>query len=419
MITFNFSKFKNILRKNTKEKIYALLLAVVIWIFVTLSIYPNTTITVRNIDVSINVSDTYVNEMGLNVVSGNGQTVTAKISGNRTQIGSLKASDFKAEVSLDGIQAAAEYQLDVIVTPVNPDIDCEIVSVSPSKISVKFDNVVSKTFDVEAQTSAIIPENYVMGTLECSPKTIKVTGSQQQIEKIDRCIAFATTGSITETTSIDADLMLYDAENNVINADKLAFSTTDVAVTIPVYQKKTVPFDLVYRNIPKDFDISQLEYTLSSENIEIAATSEIISKTDKISLSYIDFRNINLDSTFSLDVDLPSGIQNISGIETVEVSFLTDKYISKTFSLSDISVLNSPSGYNINLLTSYIPRVTIIGPDDVLDALTANDIVAQIDLSSETVTQGTKEVDVNIYIPNKGPVWATGEYKATITATAN
>ena len=417
-MSISLKKIKESLLKDNKTKIYAILLAIIIWLFVTMSLYPDTTITVRNIPVDINVSDTYVNEMGLNVVSGEGKTVTAKIKGNRSVIGSLNSSDFNANVSLDGIQTAAEYDLSVTVTPKDSSLRCEIVDIYPSTVKVKFDNVVSKTFDVECQTSAVIPDGYVMGTLECSPKTIKVTGSEQQIEKIDSCVAFASVGTVTETTSVKASVMLYDKEKNLLDNKNFAFSTTDFSITIPVYQKKTVPFDIVYRNVPSGFDTTKMKYTLSSNEIEIAATSETAAKIDKLSLSYIDFRDIGLNSSFVLDVTLPSGIQNLSGTETVEVSFVTDGYVSKEFSISNINLLNSPSGYNVSLLTNVLRRVTIIGPQSVIDTLSANDIIAEIDLSSVAITEGTQTVAVNVYVPNKGAVWATGDYMATITASA-
>ena len=414
-ISFNSIKAK--LKKDAGIRGLAFGFAILIWLFVTIALYPNTTITVRDIPVTINVDDTYVTEMGLNVVGNSEYTVTAKVKGNRSQIGSLKASDFKAEVSLDGIQNAAEYELSVIVSPIDADVECEIENVTPSKIKVKFDNVISKTFTLETQTSAIIPEDYIMGTLESSPKTIKITGPEQELNKIDSCVAFAAPGNLTETQSIDASIILYDAEKNVLDKSIFAFSTTDISVTVPVYQKKTIPFDVAFRNIPHGFDVKSLKYKLSETQIEIAATKEIISKTDKLSLSYVDFREIDIGSTFTLNVELPSGVQNINGIETVEVTFPTEGYSSKVFSVPNINILNAPTGYDISLLTSRLQRVTVIGPTATVNALTVNDIIAEIDLSTVTVTEGTQAVAVNVYVPNKGPIWAKGIYSATITAT--
>ena len=414
---FSLEKIKNNIKKDNGVKFIAFVFAVLIWLFVTISLYPDTTITVNNIPVTINVDDTYVNEMGLNVVSGEGQTVTAKIKGNRSHIGRLKADDFNAVVSLDGIQTAAEYELSVVVSPKNPNIECEIVSVNPSKIKVKFDNVVSKAFTLETQTSAIIPDGYMMGTLESSPKTIKITGPEQEINKIDTCVAFVAPGTLTETQSISANIILYDAEKNVLDKSVFAFSTTDVSVTIPVYEKKAIPFEVSFRNVPKGFDLELLEYKLSEETIEIAATSEVVSKFESLSLSYIDFRAIELGSTFTIAVEVPSGVQNISGIETVEVSFPTEGCISKTFSVPNINVLNAPTDFDIKLLTTRLPKVTVNGPASTINSLTVNDIVAEIDLSTVAIADGTQTVAVNVYAPSKGAVWANGIYSASITAT--
>lgn len=52
-----------------------------------------------------------------------------------------------------------------------------------------------------------------------------------------------------------------------------------------------------------------------------------------------------------------------------------------------------------------------------MKGITAADVVASIDLMDTTVTTGQFSVPVKISVPNKGLVWAAGEYTVVIRAS--
>ena len=54
----------------------------------------------------------------------------------------------------------------------------------------------------------------------------------------------------------------------------------------------------------------------------------------------------------------------------------------------------------------YLNNVKIVGPSEVVSELTAGDIVAEVDVSDREVVTGQIKVPVQVYVPNKGTVWA-------------
>ena len=420
-------KFKNPIEyikdfmRDIWARLGAVFLAVIIWFFVSVTLYPEITTHVSNVKVNIDLSDSYVSNLGLSVVSGENQKVTATITGKRYEIGNLSSDDFNATVALDSVTSAGNYELKVTVAPKDLAVDCTVTKVYPSTIKVQFDRVITKTFDMTPEASkATVEDGYMIDTLECSPATVKITGSETEINKIDKCVAMAEVDTkLSETTTSTAKLVLYDSDNNKLDFSDLTYSTTDFTVNIPVYKTKTVPVKVSFRNIPSGFSIDNLKYTLSAKTIDVASTDDVIDKIDKLSLSYVDLRTVGIGSVFTLPVTMPSGVKNISGIENIEVTFDGTGYVSKQFTIADISIKNAPSDYDVSLYTSRIPQVTIIGPESVMQELTVQDIVAEIDLSTATLNEGTQKVAVSIYIPDKGAVWANGEYSAVIFANSN
>ena len=90
--------------------------------------------------------------------------------------------------------------------------------------------------------------------------------------------------------------------------------------------------------------------------------------------------------------------------------------VEKNFNVTNIVVENVPLNYEVEVTTEQINDVRVIGPQSIVNGLVAGDIVATIDLSeSSSIASGQIELPVKITIPNKGLVWASGNYRAIIS----
>ena len=139
-------------------------------------------------------------------------------------------------------------------------------------------------------------------------------------------------------------------------------------------------------------------------------------KYSQLLLGYIDVRDITLEnSSFTLPVELPEGIINLDNIDTVRVDFDLENYIETTFYTSQINIINVPKGYKVTS-NAYQLAVKIIGPADVVNAISAKDIIAQVDLSTREITQtGQYRVQADVFLPGGQLAWAEGSYSVTVT----
>ena len=78
--------------------------------------------------------------------------------------------------------------------------------------------------------------------------------------------------------------------------------------------------------------------------------------------------------------------------------------------LSNIKAINVPSNYEIEILSSLVSGVTLYGPADEIEALSADSVVAQIDCQSVNLTVGQQTIPVTIQIPSSTRIFATGSY---------
>ena len=85
----------------------------------------------------------------------------------------------------------------------------------------------------------------------------------------------------------------------------------------------------------------------------------------------------------------------------------------KNVSVSEIKIINQ-GDREVEVLTDVIHNVEIVGEASAVEALTGDNIVAEIDMTKVSLAQGQQTVAVDIVIPSTDAVYARGTYYATI-----
>ena len=83
-----------------------------------------------------------------------------------------------------------------------------------------------------------------------------------------------------------------------------------------------------------------------------------------------------------------------------------------------IRAINVPSNYELQILSSIVSGVTLYGPADEIEKLSADSIVAQIDCQSLNLTVGQQTIAVSIQIPSSSRIFATGSYTVQCEVTS-
>ena len=105
------------------------------------------------------------------------------------------------------------------------------------------------------------------------------------------------------------------------------------------------------------------------------------------------------------------------GVSTVTLSFDTTNLGKTTLNLSNIQVVNAPSNYDVSVLSSLVSGVTLYGPTQEIEQLSADSVIAQIDCQSLSLTVGQQTVPVTIQIPSSSRIFSTGSYTVQCQVT--
>lgn len=409
-------RLNDLFNNNKFVAVLSVLIALILWFSVYLADKPNSNTTINGVPVTINYENSMAQSLGLEIIDEIPLTVDVAVSGKRYKILRLDESNFKAQVSLASVSKAGEYTLQIQVLRNESDSEYEIINWTPAQVTLKFDQIITKQFPIEISTPGLsAASGYLMETPYADVDYITVKGPQTEVNKIDRCVVnLPVENELTESLITTGTVTFLDRNGASVDSSNLECESANVSVTIPIYKTRQLPLKVEFVNIPKGFPIDQLKYTLSRSSILVASPSETIDNMESITVGPIDFRSIDIGSEIQLEVVLNAGFKNVENVSEVTVTFPSYGLTAKTMELQNFVVENAPSGYDVEVLTSKLRDVRIVGDSSIVGDLMSEDLVASVDMSQYTVSKGQYNVAVKVYVQGRVLAWAVGEYSVDI-----
>lgn len=394
--------------------VISLIASLFIWVYITGTQEEIITQSFNNVEVMLIGEDTLQATRGYVVTNVSAETVSVKISGTRGNIGTLSASDVKAVIDVSLISSTGTLtQYYTLTYPDNVNEDAvSLVSSNPQTISFDVTKMSSKSVPVEAKFVGSTAENYIAGEVEFEPKTIKVSGPESMLEKIDHIYAEMGGDDLTMTRTAEIPVVLIDKDGNTMESEGLEFDVPTVTVTIPISMMKEVP---LYVQCVYGAGATEENTVISIEpnKIMISGDIEIVSGINRIDLATIDLTDFSLTHQDTYLIPLPNGVENVTGVAQADVKIEITGVDTKVFTVTNISTRNLPSGYTLEEITTQSLEVRIRAPQDVLDQLQPSNLSAVADLSDITQS-GDMFVPVRIVVDGFTDAGAVGEYNIGI-----
>lgn len=212
--------------------------------------------------------------------------VDVEISGPQSQV--LKAENgenIKAVLDLSG-EKAGKHTTQFQVNGLNKDID---YSVKPKEATVNLEERVSKTLKVEPDVSNNdLDSDYKISEQSVSPETVKVTGGQDQIDKIAYLKAtYKNKSKIAENTTDVAKITAFDRNLNKIDVS-IQPNEVNLSVKVEDYSKKVKVKTKAVGSLSNDRELDNI--SLEDEEVEVYGNKDDLEDIDEITA------NVNLDN---------------------------------------------------------------------------------------------------------------------------
>lgn len=407
----------NALMMNNKFLlVLSVIISLVIWIYMSTGTTSDTTLTLSNIPIQIDLSDEARNS-GLQIFSGAEQTASVTVTGSRATLGTMSESDVTVTAAANTINSSGSYSLPVSATKTNPSSNFQITSaVTPSNINVVVDYLRESSFQIQENVVYKVADGYYAST-SLATKSIVISGPQTEISKIDKVSATAEiNGTLTYSSTTDAEIVLYDSSGNELSTDLLTMDFDKVKATVSVLPEKTVSVKPTFTNKPSGLEITDDMISVEPSTILLAGNKDILEKTDSVNLEAIDFSNLkNEKITFdALGIDIPTDCKNISNSTTAKVTLDLSGFTTKKFTVDNFTVKGLSDKYKSEITQKNI-SVTVIGPSSQIDDLSADSITGVIDISSSNGTTGSVQMPLVFTFKDADSCWVYGNYKANLT----
>lgn len=407
----------NTLMMNNKFLlVLSVIISLVIWIYMSTGTTSDTTLTLSNIPIQIDLSDEARNS-GLQIFSGAEQTASVTVTGSRAILGTMSESDVTVTAAANTINSSGSYSLPVSATKTNPSSNFQITSaVTPSNINVVVDYLRESSFQIQENVVYKVSDGYYAST-SLATKSIVISGPQTEISKIDKVSATAEiNGTLTDSSTTDAEIVLYDSSGNELSTDLLTMDFDKVKATVSVLPEKTVSVKPTFTNKPSGLEITDDMISVEPSTILLAGNKDILEKTDSVNLEAIDFSNLkNEKITFdALGIDIPTDCKNISNSTTAKVTLDLSGFTTKKFTVDNFTVKGLSDKYKSEITQKNI-SVTVIGPSSQIDDLSADSITGVIDISSSNGTTGSVQMPLMFTFKDADSCWVYGNYKANLT----
>lgn len=414
---FKKLSFGNLFYNNRFVIVFSFLMSFTIWIVVSSNGSESSPITVSDIPVTIQLSDSAVQD-GLRIFSRQDIKASVNITGNRLIVGQVTKDDIQivAQQAATTITSPGNYMLELTAKKASILTDYEFSSsVEPAFVTVKVDRYREAEFNVETDISFTAnPEYFVGATVLSSPKII-LSGPEAEISKIKRAAAKGEiTNELQSTAYIKTPVILYDAYDQPISSETITSSAEEVQVTIPVLKRKEVPIAVDFLNKPEGIDISGDMVKITPSSMSIAGPKESIDKLESINLSPISFSDIDLkNNKFNLAIDLPPGCKSLNNAYSAQVSVNMSGFKEKTLWVDQFSFINVPTGKSANVYAGGI-NVKFVGTSFKLSALKSSNISAEIDFMQKEDASGYMELPVKIVVSDNNGIWPYGSYQTNV-----
>lgn len=408
---------------NKFLKVFAVVLAVFLYIIVAMVTNDTIDYTIRNVPINLDLHSASLTNLGLNVIEGAEYMVDITINGPRTLVPQYEkdSPELATTVRLNNITEPGTHTVSVIPAVDTSDLPFKIVSYSPRSIQVRLDRLKTQSFSITPVVNGIsIPPGYVLENQTVTPQRVSVTGPEAEVDKIVGAeIAFELTEALDHTIAPELDIVLRDAEGQAINhlEKHLTMDVEKAQLVLTVLKETGLPLEVKFLNMPRNFPEEELRSYLrmSTDYAMVAGPENVIGRLTEIMLGEIDLKELTpLSATFTFPLELPTQIVSLENLSNVAVNFETEEWDSVRFNVREIQLLNQPANYDVELRSTRIDGVQFVGKREILETMTADDIVAEVDLADREITPGQSNFPVKISAPSKGMVWAVGDYGVVI-----
>lgn len=394
---------KKRLTVNFGLKILAFFIASFMWLIVVNIDDPVTDKTYTGIPVQVINEEVVTSANRTYQIVDDTQEVSVTVTAQRSVLNDVKAEDIVAIADMKEMSLGTQIPIEVKIEGYKYD---SAVS-NPRNLQIQIDDEAKNNFPITPTTLGTVREGYVIGELKANPEKVTIRGPKTVIDSINRVVAEVDVSGLSSDTEVEARLVLYDANNNVIDQSLLAnnLGKEGLSVDVKLHQIKSVKVELDTSMVTAADGYKISEISVEPQEVRISGSKSALARVTEISVPASALTAVNLTQRTERSIDisqyLPEDVSLVDeNADNVVVTIAVEKPGAKNFevSTSSITVNNLDSNLELSYGSVVDLEIQIKGPDATLNTFSIAKKVS-IDLKDYT-RPGTYTVPVSVELPS-------------------
>ena len=388
---------------NFGLKILAFFIALFMWLIVVNIDDPVTDKTYTGIPVQVINEEVVTSANRTYQIVDDTQEVSVTVTAQRSVLNDVKAEDIVAIADMKEMSLGTQIPIEVKIEGYKYD---SAVS-NPRNLQIQIDDEAKNNFTITPTTLGTVREGYVIGELKANPEKVTIRGPKTVIDSINRVVAEVDVSGLSSDTEVEARLVLYDANNNVIDQSLLAnnLRKEGLSVDVKLHQIKSVKVELDTSMVTAADGYKISEISVEPQEVRISGSKSALARVTEISVPASALTAVNLTQRTERSIDisqyLPEDVSLVDeNADNVVVTIAVEKPGAKNFevSTSSITVNNLDSNLELSYGSVVDLEIQIKGPDATLNTFSIAKKVS-IDLKDYT-RPGTYTVPVSVELPS-------------------
>lgn len=365
----------------------SLLLAIALWLYVDDAQKNTIPRDFTGVPIEFIGAEDTLPSRNLMLAEGQDATVDLKLSGPRSVITNLRKSDIRLQIDLTDINAVGTYTrtYELLTSDTVDRSSITLERASRTAVTIQVATLYSQEVPVTVNVEGSVPDGYMYMSdlMVAEPSSLVLSGRVEDVDQVKSARIVVDLDGATSTVQRDFAYELLDSEGNVVENEDIRVSDRRVQVIAPVYLTKELPLTVRYKESPG----STLETTrckLAHDSITVAGEPASLESIEEISLGEIDLSSFLSDyDDWPLEIKLPAGCVNLSGITSTNLSIRFRGVETKNFSVTNIQATGLSDNQQFDKITTSVD-VVLRGPAADLEQVTADDIRIVVDLTEYT-----------------------------------
>ena len=287
----NDSKFQKLLDNNKFVFLVSLIAAFVVWVAVAMYASPDEKTTI-SVPISIDMENGVISKNSYQIFGTYNNTVDITVSGPRYLISKLKPEDISAVAKTNDVDSAGISNLPIKAAVLSNSDEVSIVDMSVSSVTVYFDTLESKKFDVEVDKSKLsesVASDYVIHDVTPLTTSVTLSGPKTEIDKVNRVVvAPEIDGTLTKSQTVDTVVSLEGSRAvDTVSINEYIHFEEKVKVKISVWQSEEIPLSV---NI--DGTADGISYSINPKTAKLGIDTEHADSIKNIFLDSVTESNI-------------------------------------------------------------------------------------------------------------------------------